>query len=187
MSSKILNVILFCLLSLFIAEKGNAGLIVDDFYSDNKGIQWQYIGSFDLAMGPKLYGSTTPTPVPYNGIEAAVLNFGPLLAGEEYALSSNNVASYANNIGSFIVNHKAWYDSYDFTMGLHEANESLLANNAGGLAYDEIGDIPAFIKDRALLGDNINHVFKTVAVPEPSSFTILLLALAALTIRRLKS
>lgn len=185
MSSKILYVILFSVFSLFIAEKVNAGLIVGDFYSDNDGIQWQYVGSFDLAMGPDLYVPNTPTPTPYNGIEAAVLNFGVLAEGVEYALSSNNVNSYTNDISSFIVNHKAWYDSYD--LDIHQANESLIANNSGGLGYDGVGDVSAFILDRAFEGDNINHVFKSIAVPEPSTLAIFLLALSALTFRRIKN
>lgn len=187
MSSKILYVVLFSVFSLFIAEKGNAGLIVGDFYSDNNGIQWQYVGSFDLAMGPDLYDLNTPTPTPYNGIEAAVLNFGVLSEGVEYALSSNNVNSYINNISNFVVNHKAWYDSYDFNMGLHQANESLVANNTGGLGYDGVGDVSAFIWDRAYQGDNINHVFKSIAVPEPSTLVIFLFALSALIFRPIKN
>ena len=49
MNSKIINVVLICLFSLCIAGKANAGLIVGDLYDDEAGIQWEYVGSYDLA------------------------------------------------------------------------------------------------------------------------------------------
>jgi len=182
MSSKIINIVIVCILSLFVAERANAGLIIGDIYSDNTGVEWQYVGSFDLADGPDRFDIDNITP--YNGIEAAQLIFGALSATDLYALSSNDEAGFAD-IANFIVNHKAWYDTYD-SKGLHEASESLRANNAGDLTYDAIGDISAYIFDRAFVGENINHVFKTVEVPEPTTFAIFSLAIMGLMVRRLK-
>lgn len=183
MNFKIINVVLFCLFSLCFLNKANAGLIVGDIYLDSFDIQWEYVGSFDLASGPDVFVVNNITP--YNGIEAAVLNFGALSGGNEYALSSNKVADYIN-IENFIVNHKAWYDAFGgVTTNIKEKSESIIANS-GGVFYDEIGDISAFIWDRAVPGEYINHVFKSVNVPEPSTFTIFILALIGLTARSFK-
>ncbi|MGB1263590.1 MAG: PEP-CTERM sorting domain-containing protein [Cognaticolwellia sp.] len=187
MSSRIINAVLIFLLTFVITNKANAGLIVGDLYSDDNGIQWIYVGSFDLADGPDRF--LTNDIMPYNGIDAAKLNFGALLDDEFYALSSNDVSDYAN-IADFIVNHNAWYDAFDEATGIHEAGESVLANNDGTVAYDAIGDISAFIWDRARPGENMNHVFKSisssVAVPEPSTLAIFSLALMGLLARRLQ-
>lgn len=167
--------------SICVTSTANAGLIVGDLYADDNGIQWQYVGNFDLADGDGFFVGATP----YNGIDAAILNFGALSAGESYALSSNKMADYSD-INNFIVNYQAWYDAFDFRIGIHEAGESVQANNAGGVNYDQVGDISAYILDRAFLGDNINHVFKSVAVPEPSSLAIFAIALIGLSIGRFK-
>lgn len=182
MNSKIISVVLFCLFSLCLLNKANAGLIVGDIYSDSFDIQWEYVGSFDLTSGPDVFLVDDITP--YNGIEAAILNFGALSGGNEYALSSNKVADYIN-IEDFIVNHNAWYDAFDGAIGTHQKSESVTANS-GGAFYNEIGDISAFIKDRALLGEKINHVFKSVNVPEPSTFVMFIVALIGLTARSYK-
>jgi len=182
MSSKIINVVVFCLFAFFVSDKANAGLIVGNLYSDGAA-QWEYVGSFDLANGPAWNGST-----PYNGIEAATLNFGALSFNEVYALSSNKIANY-NDINNFIVNHMAWYDSFAGRFGISEWTEAAVANQAGTSTYDAINDISAFVQDRADLGENINHVFKSVttSVPEPSTLAIFALALIGLTTRRLKT
>lgn len=184
MSSKIINIVVVCLLSLFVADRANAGLIIGDLYSDKAGIQWKYIGYFDLTDGPDVFVVDDITP--YNAIEAAELKFGALLAGDYYALSSNDEADYLD-IANFIVNHKAWYDAFDESIGIHETGESVLANNQGDSSYDAIGDISAFIWDRGVAGENINHVFKSIAVPEPSTIAIFSLALMGLIARRIKT
>tara|TARA_R110000737_G_scaffold299251_1_gene306087 strand:- start:666 stop:1223 length:558 start_codon:yes stop_codon:yes gene_type:complete len=181
MSSKIINVVAVCLLSFFVADRASAGLIVGDLYSDRAGVQWEYVGSFDLAAGPDRFIVDNITP--YNAITAAELNFGTLLAGDFYAISSKLEASYAD-IANFIVNHKAWYDAFDEQLGIHEAGESVRANNQGDSTYDAIGDISAFIWDRAVPEENMNHVFKSVAVPEPSTLAIFSFALMGLVARR---
>ncbi|XQW84337.1 PEP-CTERM sorting domain-containing protein [Thalassotalea piscium] len=178
MSSKIFNVILFCFTSFFVTANANAGLIVGDYYADELGVQWEYVGSFDLADG-EYYKNATPV----NGLEAAVLNFGLLSPSEQYALSSNKVTDFIN-IDDYIVNHKALYDAFDWMVGIHEASESAVANNAGGATYDAIDDISAFVRDRAASGENINHVFKGVNVPEPATLALFLLVLIPLTARR---
>ena len=187
MSSKIINAVLIFSF-MFAVTKANASLIVGDLYFDNNGIQWEYVGSFDLADGPDMFTQTNITP--YNGIEAAELNFGALSAGQSYALSSNFESSYLD-IADFIVDHNAWYDSYNSPTGVHVRGESITANNAGGLAYDAIGDYSAFVWDRAFPGDVFNHVFKSftvnTVVSEPSTIAIFVLALMGLTARRLKS
>ncbi|MBA6399905.1 PEP-CTERM sorting domain-containing protein [Colwellia sp. BRX10-4] len=182
MSSKIINIVVVCVLSFFVADRANAGLIIGNHYSDNAGIQWEYVGYFDLADGPDFFVVDNITP--YNAIEAAELKFGMLLAGGDYAVSSNDEAAYPD-IANFIVNHMAWYDSYGDRIVIH--GESVLANIQGDSSYDAIGDISAFIGDRAMVGENINHVFKSIAVPEPSTIVIFSLAFMGLIVRRIKT
>ncbi|MBA6250776.1 PEP-CTERM sorting domain-containing protein [Colwellia sp. MB3u-55] len=184
MSSKIINIVVVCVLSLFVADRANAGLIIGNHYSDNAGIQWEYVGYFDLADGPDFFVVDNITP--YNAIEVAEFKFGALLAGGDYAVSSNDQATYLN-IANFIVNHKAWYDAFDKNVGIHITGESVLANYQGDSSYDAIGDISAFIWDRAMVGENINHVFKSIAVPEPSTIVIFSLAFMGLIVRRIKT
>ena len=184
MSSKIIKAVLISLFSLSLVTTANAGLIVGDLYADAHNQQWEYVGSYDLADGMDYNDGATPL----NAIEAAELNFGQLDNGQSYALSSNKVDSY-NNIENFIVNHNAWYDAFDFNIGIHEANELIQANNSGDATYDSVGDVSAFIYDRAWHGENINHVFKSVAapvtIPEPSILFVFLLSLLVLMIPRL--
>lgn len=204
MSSKIKNVVLFCLFSLCLAGKANAGLIVGDLYEDAAGIQWEYVGSFDLTDDSKQVG----TPKSLNGIEAALLHFSGLSASE-ITLSSNKESAYAN-IVDFIVNHQAFYDTYDSTgqLGLSGA-VSALANLSttdqnGDSLYNSLGDMSANVHDRqsnraeiAFLESvnfpvipelYINHVFKSVSVsvPEPSTLAIFAIALVGLASRRFK-
>lgn len=191
MSSKILNIVLFCLLSLSIANKANAGLIVGDLYEDStqSGLYWEYVGSFDLTDGADILQGQTATT--FNGLEAALFVFDSLSAGE-IALSSNIESDYAD-IANFLVNHKAFYDTYDGGAlgvdGIKEYAEDIFSDINGNTLYDMQGDRSAYVWDRALdKGEFINHVFKavTTSVPEPSTLAIFALALVGLASRRLK-
>ena len=166
-------------LILSVGGFANAGLIEGDLYSDHSGIQWEYVGSFDLVNGPDWNGST-----PYNGIDAAILNFGTLSVGQ-FALSSNKMADYID-IADFEVNHMAWYDSYAGRSGIFEFSESVVANAAGGSTFDAVGDISAFVSDSGNVGENYNHVFKSASVPEPSTLAIFALGIIGLASRRFK-
>jgi hypothetical protein len=185
MRIKFINIALLVLLTnFFTSERANAGLIVGGLYSDGTS-QWEYVGSFDLAAGKHHLGAT-----PYNGLEAAISFFGELSSNNNndvYALSSSLISDFpiTNN---YIINHQAWYDSYDRNTSIHEATENAVANNAGTSTYDEVGDISAFISDRAVPGDYINHVFKSAAisVSEPSTIAILTSFLIGLSAFRLK-
>ena len=181
MNSKIINVVLICLFSLCIAGKANAGLIVGELYEDTEesGLFWEYVGSFDLASG-----SPFRTATPYNGLEAAALNF-------EGDISQFAIAAYAVDfsfnsitIGDAIVNHSAWYDGNVGSISILKEDIKADVNDNG--TYDIKSDLSAWVRDRALLGDHINYVFKAVSVPEPSTLAIFMLALAGLTTRHLK-
>jgi hypothetical protein len=187
MSSKIINIIAVCLLSIFVADKANAGLIVGDLYSDDAGIQWQYVGLFDLANGEHYTKNGIVQNVQtYNGIEAAELNFGPLTGDAIYALSSNKYDEFVFEFGGIdgFVNHKAYYDS--FNDSIKQSAENISTDNAGGIGYDAVGDLSAFVNDRSTVGRYENHVFKSISVPEPSTIAIFSLALVGLLARRLK-
>lgn len=188
----LLGVILFA--SLFSVKTANATLIVGDVYTDTSGETWQYVGYYDLILGPDL--SSNPTPL--NGIEAAEQIFGLLPADQSYAISTIDTG----------VNHMAFYDGYQAAIsGFLQLAEDAQANNAGGAGYDAIGDISAYIHDRGLTdqeaddinfvnalfgmplvdsdeGRFLNHVFVSVTVPEPSSLAIFLLALGGFGLSR---
>lgn len=202
MNSKILKSLLVAVFSLSLISTANAGLIEGQLYSDADGVQWEYVGYFYLGDGPD--ASRPEVAVPYNGIQAAITVFGLLSNGEEYALSSNLISDYSNNIEEFIVNHQAWYDIYDGARlgeSIQEFSESVTANNYGGAYYDSVGDndsvgdISAYVYDRALRPDDriepedyitTNYVFKSVSVnvPEPSTLAIFSIALVGLSLRR---
>jgi hypothetical protein len=189
MSSKIIKLLLITLFSISMTNIAKANLIVGDLYADESGVQWQYVGSYDLTDGPDIFFNNNITP--YNGIDAAILNFGALSGIQEYALSSNVVADYSD-INDFIVNFEAWYDTFDggnlaIPVGISSMSQSAVANKFGDEFYGTIGDISAFVYDRAFQGDYINHVFKSVAVPEPSSIAIFGLAIIAFSVRRFKN
>ncbi|WDE08524.1 PEP-CTERM sorting domain-containing protein [Thalassomonas viridans] len=183
MKRKYLNpaLILLILFVTSLAGKAYAGLIVGEHYTDASGTAWEYVGSYDLAQGPGWQDVNREAELkPYNGLEAAELLFGVLDAGNEYAISSN----VFRESETYEVNHLAWYDgviSY-----IHEKSESLAADKHNDGLYNVEGDFSAYISDRGVVGEHINHVFKTVDLPEPSTLMIFILALAGLAARRFK-
>ncbi|MCI2283418.1 PEP-CTERM sorting domain-containing protein [Colwellia sp. MSW7] len=206
MSSKLLNAVLTCLLTLCLMGKANAGLlVVGDLYEDSiqSGLYWEYVGSFDLTNEFDPAGSKKS----YNGIEAALLFF-PGLTANDIALSTNEESDYAD-IANFLVNHQAFYDTYEGGAlgvdGIVEKLEDISPTDVNGNSnYDYSGDISANVHDRAATRSDIafleslgqtdlpplyvNHVFKavTTSVPEPSTLAIFALALVGLASRRLK-
>ncbi|MBA6347966.1 MULTISPECIES: PEP-CTERM sorting domain-containing protein [unclassified Colwellia] len=183
MSSKIINIVVVCVLSLFVADRANAGLIIGDLYSDDTGIQWEYIGSFDVTGGDDY----SLKPATYNGIEAAEFIFGQPTIPVSYALSTNVITDYTN-IEDYIVNKEAFYQQYRIA-GVTSYDQARATNLAGGIGYDAEGDVSAYVYDRAFEGIYFNYVFKSVttSVPEPSTIAIFSLALIGLVSRRFKN
>jgi hypothetical protein len=202
MSSKIINVILVCLFTLCIAGKANAGIIDGEFghlYADSDGVQWEYIGYYDLVPEYGRYvraseleimqcadditciENLTLIPV-FNGIEVATYLFGELSVDQEYAISTKQ---FRDNVGyEYLVDHKAWYAQYDGDT--YSKNESY---HEDSLYYNSAGVYSAYTHDQVGSGVKINHVFKsvTISVPEPSTLAIFSLALMGLTARRFKN
>lgn len=210
MSSKIINIVLFSLLSLCITHKAIAGLIIPeltigDLYSDDAGIQWEYVGSFELADGPIWKDAGLYDAGLYNGLEVAEIKFGSLSEGT-YALSTFLASDIISDKEGYGVNHMAWYDTFEggSSDGIAAFDENLSELDKGGdnTKYDSEGDITAYVKDRSRTYDelfnvnpllikenalNINYVFKSVTtVPEPTTLAIFSLALIGLVSRRIK-
>ena len=192
MNIKFLIVILtsIILLSTLLSNKANATLSEGDFYIDDSGLQWEYIGKFELvngavfnnANGDDIFGDYANT---YTGIQAAEKIFGSLSNGDKYAISTDIS-------GIDKINHKAWYDQYAgsaFTP-ISFFDEAFNIDEGGDGKYSQVGDFSALVQDRANLtknsGQYVNHVFKSVSVPEPTSLAIFSFALFAVATRRLR-
>ena len=192
MSSKIINVVLFALLSLSVVGNANAGLIIGEYYKDKDNIEWEYIGSYDLvpangeftrpSQGQIDDGASTDVRV-FNGLEAAMYVLGLNGNMSDYAIST--MPSIIASFGTYTVNHLAWYDIYD------------KGTSANDEAYSEASDFydaedvhSALVRDRNAEGSKINYVFKTsepsASVPEPSTLAIFSLAICGLVARRFK-
>lgn len=174
MNFKFLNIALagFVMLSSSIA---NAGLLtVGDIVSDADGINWEYVGLYDMATGPLYYDANgdgvedDPAPI-YTGISAAEANFGTLALNNFYAISTVETE----------VNHQAWYDSFN---SFYETKaEDFLSDAGDDGVYTQLDDFSAWVQDKAEFGENqINYVFKSVNVSEPSTLAIFSLALFGL-------
>jgi hypothetical protein len=202
MRNKFFRPILVAVLFISLLGQANAGFILGGIYKNEIGKNWKYVGSFDLAAGPKWHdidGDGNSLFTPLNGQEAAASLFG--LPVEDLALSAfvNLTQLEFDSIqkGQNVVNHLAWYDG---NIGpIARLPEDIVAdkNNDGSYrGLTNVGDASAYVNDRAWVYDpndddelrftyNINYVFE--AVPEPSMlglFSLVLCGLGALRLKR---
>jgi hypothetical protein len=189
MSGRFFKVICAVVLSVGLVGQANAGLIVGEIYKDAIGSDWQFVGEFDLADGPRYNnadgnGLKAPTQ---NGLQAA---FGIQALGlnalDVIALSAfeSTFAFDAIMAGDNVVNNMAWYDMAGGVIARRA--EDLVADFNNNNIYDVAGDMSAYINDKSPGDRNINYVFKSVEVPEPSIFNIFTLAILGLGYRKLK-
>jgi hypothetical protein len=190
MSGRFFKVISAAVLSIGLVGQANAVLIVGDTLQDSAGVDWTYVGLFDLIDGPVWNdanndGNAGDNARPLNGIQAAAILFGPLGVNEKYAISTT----------VSLVEHEAFYDGFGGIAGARR-EESFIAD-ANGDGFYNSGDFSAFIYDntartkdvliqQGLYEARINYVFKSVEVPEPSTLAIFALALCALGARKFK-
>lgn len=197
MNIKFLNTVLAAIV-LFSSSVASAGILtVGDIVSDASGENWEYVGLYEMATGPRFndanedgtFGDYAPI---YTGISAAEANFGVLGVNEYYAISTVET----------VVNHRAWYDRLGATY--EDKDENFLADVNNDDLYSQFGDYSAWVEDHAafdpveaaaifaltgvvLEQDNrTNFVFKSVNVPEPSTVAIFSLALLGFGRRFLK-
>ncbi len=174
-------------MSIGLFGQANADLILGGIYQDGDGLEWEYVGQFDLTDGP-----TWEHAVSYNGLAAAAIaiygdvNVAYTLATAAY-LKISDVDTIS--VGDDVVNHLAWYDSYygpDIN-DIERKAEGMTADNGGTAGkYDAIGDFSAYVQDRAIPNSYTNYVFKAVEVPGPSTLGVFALALLGLGVRKFK-
>lgn len=186
MKGRFFKVICVAVMSIGLFGQANAVLIVGEIYQDDAGLEWEYVGNFDLGAGPKF-----DVAKPYSGLDAAKSIFGEL---DKLALAAYD-ADFGFNaiiVGDNVVNHLAWYDSYWTGVQLdgpaiEMLDEGQTAEGGGTIDnYDAIGDVSAYVQDRATLGSYTNYVFKAVEVPGPSTLIIFAIVLFCLCVRKLK-
>jgi hypothetical protein len=190
MNRRFFNVVFATILSIGLVGQANAVLIVGDSLQDSSGVDWTYLGSFNLAGGQvwndadgscdvsgagplKCWGDYAK---PLNAIEAAALFF---------ALGANEV--FATSTVLTLVDHLAYYDEFGPTGTVAtKKGESIKADVDGDGFYSKEGDTSALIIDRAK-SSIANHVFKrAINVSAPSTIAIFALVLLGLGASRLK-
>ena len=171
---------IFFVTSLFVVKTANATLIIGDILTDESGVEWRYVGNYDLILGPEFRNA-----IPVNGIEGALIALN-LASDQVYAIST---------VTTF-VDHLAWYDAFDNSVGIHKNNEDAQANVAGLDIYDAAGDISAYIHDRGVRlsdvfdpadsdeGLYLNYVFQATTIAEPSSLIMFFSAIFAFIVSR---
>jgi len=162
-------------LVLCVSGFANAGLIVGDVYFDNDGISWEYVGSFQVNDGPDYWLELEQ--VMFNGLDAAEEVFGALANNMLYAIST---------VDNGLVNHLANYDGWG--QSNHVFSEDIVVDINGNGAYNYEGqgqgDWSAYIMDHN--NTNVNYVFQSTSVPEPSTLAIFALGIMGLASRRFK-
>jgi hypothetical protein len=188
MSGRFFKVICAAVLSIGLVGQANAIFIVGDTLQDSAGVDWTYLGFYNLADGPNWDDADGSCDVngadqstcwgdyarPLNGIEAAELLF---------ILGANEVFAISTVLTS--VDHLAFYDEFAGSVATKKV-ESFKADADNDNLYNTAGDASAFIKDRAA-SDIANHVFKrAIDVPAPASLAIFAFGLLLLGARKLK-
>ena len=132
-----------------------------------------FAGSWEVDSGPNWASAPPNGPLAYSGQEAAALLFGG--SASQYVISTvdNNVAD---------INNQAWYSVIGLGGGHMFADnysDKYLGQFYGPTSGYPFGDLTApasaYVDDNAVGADFTNFAFRVSGVPEPATWTMLIL------------
>lgn len=134
-----------------------------------------YVGNWQVDEGPNWSGSPPNGPLAYTGQEAAALLFGGVAS--DYVIST--VDSNPANI-----DYQAWYSIIGVSGGTKFAYNyaskylgSFYGPTSGYTFGDIKGAASAYVWDNAQGSQFKNYAFSIAAVPEPGTYTMMLVGL----------
>ena len=136
-----------------------------------------FAGKWQVDSGPDWAGSPPNGPLAYTGQEAAAHLFGGNASQYEISTIDNNPAD---------INHLAWYSIIGYGGGHALADDYVskyLGQYYGPTSGYPFGDpkaaASAFVRDNAEGVDFTNFAFRVGGVPEPATWTMLILGFGA--------
>lgn len=137
---------------------------------------YTFVGSWTVDQGPNWWDN----PAVYSGQEAAALLFGGV------------ASDYAISIDANSITHTAWYDGW----GVHSGTvaDNVFAENfhfdTGGSGYNSApgtgSAYSAYVHDGIYGAQFTNYAYRINPVPEPETYALMGLGLAAVAVARMR-